>query len=152
MTPRKNPPLNNVERTTLKAVARVMIPACKSKNLPGADDDIIFDDILTSLDRDTAAVAEILRKLHSQAGGDFEQLTSISAGSILYEFSTKDRANAAVLEQVIAQCYYRDERVMKAINIEPRAPYPNGYTLMKTNWDLLEPVRGRGKIFRDISS
>ncbi len=150
MKTRKDSSLNDIERDTLRAVAKAMIPSCKSRDLPGADDDVIFDDILISLGRDTATVADIVSKLYLQTQGDLDQLASISPGSILFEFSTKDRINAAILERVIAQCYYRNDRVMKSIDIEPRPPYPNGYTLVSTDRSLLEPVRARGKIYRDV--
>ena len=57
---------------------------------------------------------------------------------------------AAILELVIAQCYYRDDRVMRAIGMEPRAPFPKGYDVEQGDWSLLDPVRARGKIYRDV--
>jgi hypothetical protein len=33
------------------------------------------------------------------------------------------------LGRAVLQCYYRDDRVFRALGIEPRAPYPKGQVL-----------------------
>ena len=54
------------------------------------------------------------------------------------------------LVRIIAQCYYRDDRVMKALGMELRPPFPEGFTVEEGDWTLLEPVRRRGKLYREV--
>ena len=55
------------------------------------------------------------------------------------------------LGRAVLQCYYRDDRVMRAVGLEPRAPFPQGHALEQGEWALLDAVRGRPRMWRDIS-
>ena len=48
---------------------------------------------------------------------------------------------AATLVRVVLQCYYRDDRVVRSLGLEPRAPFPKGYVLEEGDWSLLDPVK-----------
>jgi len=54
------------------------------------------------------------------------------------------------LGRAVLQCYYRDDRVMRALGLEPRPPYPKGHVLEQGDWSLLDAVRGRPRMWRDI--
>jgi hypothetical protein len=45
--------------------------------------------------------------------------------------------------------YYRDDRVLEAIGIDARAPFPEGYEVEPGDLSLLDPVKARGQIYRD---
>ena len=143
-------PFDDAQRETLRVIAAAMIPASEALHLPGADDPVILDDILASTGRDTKVLADALTMLHSAAAGEFAALRSAGPGTVLERFRTENCSVAAILELVIAQCYYRDDRVMRAIGMEPRAPFPKGYDVEQGDWSLLDPVRARGKIYRDV--
>lgn len=49
---------------------------------------------------------------------------------------------------IVAQCYYRDDRVMTSLGMELRAPHPKGYEVATGDWSLLEPVRRRQSFYR----
>jgi hypothetical protein len=49
------------------------------------------------------------------------------------------------------QCYYRDDRVMRALGLEPRAPFPRGHGLEQGEWALLDAVRNRPPMWRDVT-
>ena len=49
----------------------------------------------------------------------------------------------------VIQCYYQNDQVLKAIGLEARAPFPQGYTVDDGDLTLLEPVYERGKLYRD---
>jgi len=34
--------------------------------------------------------------------------------------------------------------------MEPRPPFPKGFTIEEGDWTLLDPVRRRGKLYRDV--
>ena len=44
----------------------------------------------------------------------------------------------AALGRAVLQCYYRDDRVMRALGLEPRPPYPKGHVLEQGDWSLLD--------------
>src|SRR5262249_35985461 len=49
----------------------------------------------------------------------------------------------ATLTRVVMQCYYRDDRVVRSLGLEARAPFPKGHVLEHGDWSLLDPVRER---------
>ncbi|MFZ2007092.1 MAG: hypothetical protein WB697_09950, partial [Stellaceae bacterium] len=54
----------------------------------------------------------------------------------------------AALTRVVLQCYYRDDRVVRSLGLEPRPPYPKGHVLPDGDWSLLDPVRARPPSWR----
>ena len=58
-------------------------------------------------------------------------------------------AALAYLTRIILQCYYQDDRVMQSLGMEPRPPFPEGFEVEQGDWSLLDPVRGRPKLYRD---
>ena len=48
-----------------------------------------------------------------------------------------------MLVRVVLQCYYRDDRVLRSLGLELRAPFPKGYMLEQGDWSLLDPVKAR---------
>jgi hypothetical protein len=43
----------------------------------------------------------------------------------------------ATLTRVVLQCYYRDDRVVRSLGLEPRPPHPKGHVLEDGDWSLL---------------
>ena len=77
------------------------------------------------------------------AGQPLAELDTAKREVIANEFRATGGAAAATLVRVVLQCYYRDERVLRSLGLEPRAPFPKGYTLNEGDWALLDPVRAR---------
>lgn len=134
---------------TLRCIVHHMIPASAEYDVPGADDPAIFADILRSIDRDRAALQEALQTVDAMAGGALADLPESAQTKRILEFRSSRPELAAVLEAATARCYYRDDRVMASIGMEVRPPFPVGYKVKQGEWSLLEPVRARGKIYRD---
>jgi hypothetical protein len=49
------------------------------------------------------------------------------------------------------QFYYRDDRVLRSLGLELRAPFPKGYPLEQGDWSLLDPVKARPAVLRRTS-
>jgi hypothetical protein len=64
------------------------------------------------------------------------------------EFRAAGGAAAATLIRVVLQCYYRDDRVLRSLNLELRPPFPKGYALEQGDWSLLDPVKARPPTWR----
>jgi hypothetical protein len=56
----------------------------------------------------------------------------------------------AALGRAVLQCYYRDDRVIRSLGLEPRPPFPKGHTIMQGDWSLLDKVRERPRMWRDV--
>jgi hypothetical protein len=141
--------LTPVETRDLRCVAGMMIPPSTEYDVPGADDAVIFADIVKSLGRDLGHVREALGVLCELAGGAFAELDTLRREAVAATFRERGGVAAATLSRVILQCYYRDDRVVRSLGLEPRAPFPKGHTLEQGDWSLLDPVRARPKMWRD---
>jgi hypothetical protein len=142
--------LSPTEIRDLRCVAGMMVPASDSYDVPGADDPVIFADILASLGRDFANVQQALDLLLTMSGGPFADLDETKREAVAASFRTQTGALPAVLTRVILQCYYRDDRVVRSLGLEPRPPFPKGHTLEQGDWSLLDPVRMRPRMWREV--
>ena len=141
--------LTQVETRDLRRVAGIMIPASEEFAVPGADDALIFADIVQSLGRDVDDVRKALAMLSAMGGGAFADLDDARAELAARALQAQGGARAGVLGRVILQCYYRDDRVVRSLGLEPRPPFPKGHVLEQGDWSLLDPVRARPKMWRD---
>jgi hypothetical protein len=143
-----NASLTAVEAADLRAIAGVMIPASAEFDVPGADDPAIQADLLATLGRDTALVREALGQLVRLAGGSFAALDAARREAVALKLRAEGRPAVAVLARVVLQCYYRDDRVVRSLGLEPRPPHPRGHELEQGDWSLLDPVRSREPFWR----
>ena len=132
----------------LRAIAGIMIPASIEFDVPGSDDPTIQRDILATLGRDTQLVAEALDRLARIAGRPLAALEPAQRQAAAMELRAQGGAAVATLTRVVLQCYYRDDRVVRSLGLELRAPYPKGHVLEAGDWSLLDPVRNRSPMWR----
>jgi len=140
--------LSAAERRDLRRLAGLMIPPDEQFGVPGADDAVIFADIIGSIGRDFPEVRAALAELAALAGGAFADLDAARAESVAEQFNARGGA-AVTLGRVILQCYYRDDRVLLSLGMEPRPPFPKGHVVEQGDWSLLDAVRDRPKLWRD---
>jgi hypothetical protein len=132
----------------LRTIAGLMIPASAEFDVPGADDPAIQADIVATLGRDAELVREALGELARLAGAPLSGLDPARREAVALELRAKGGAAVATLTRVVLQCYYRDDRVVRSLGLEPRPPYPKGHVLEEGDWALLDPVRARSPIWR----
>ena len=140
--------LTRTQRDDLRTVAGMIVPASDEYKVPGADDPAIQADMLATLGRDTAQVAQALDHLARLAGQPLAELDPAKRDAIAIEFRATGGAAAATLVRVVLQCYYRDDRVLRSLGLELRAPFPKGYVLKEGDWSLLDPVKARAGTLR----
>jgi hypothetical protein len=143
--------LTAAQRADLRTVAAMIIPESSEYRVPGADDPAIQADMLATLGRDTALVRQALDHLARLAGRPLAELDDAGRDAVATEFRAKGGAAAATLVRVVLQCYYRDDRVLRSLGLELRAPFPKGHVLPEGDWSLLDPVRARGGTLRGAS-
>jgi hypothetical protein len=125
-----------------------MIPASSEFDVPGADDPAIQADIVATLSRDAHHVREALEELARLARQPLANLDPEQRKAVAIELRAKGGAAMATLTRVVLQCYYRDDRVVRSLGLEPRPPYPKGHLLEDGDWSLLDHVRARPKMWR----
>ena len=135
--------LTQTQRDDIRTVAAMIIPPSDEYKVPGADDPAIQADMLKTLGRDTALVAQALDQLARLAGKPLASLDPAKRDTVAQQFRATGGAPAATLVRVVLQCYYRDDRVLRSLGLELRAPFPKGYVLNDGDWSLLDPVKAR---------
>tara|TARA_B100000676_G_C17346619_1_gene468799 strand:+ start:55 stop:501 length:447 start_codon:yes stop_codon:yes gene_type:complete len=140
------------EAKMLHSLVEDMIPQSEAYNLPSAGEELIFSDILNEVRRNFVLVKEELFALNKMA----EEMFGIS-----YKMLGEDKQNRvsmkfvvgikkSTIARIVLQCYYRDDRVMRSLGMEPRPPFPLGHVIDNHDWSLLEVVKKKNKTFRSI--
>ena len=146
--------ISPARRAVLERVLDMIVPPLPARGLPGASQVGVLARLLGE---GRGALPQTLRELDQ-----LEARASAEQGCGLHEMplpalqALVDAARAAdpafmqplALEAVT--CYYQDERVLAAIGVEPRPPYPQGYQVIGGDLELLAPVRRRGPIWRQV--
>ena len=125
------------ERQSLLTLVGMIIPANAEFDVPGADDPIIYANILKSASAHHSELAGILAAL------DTEHLDK--AAQTLRQ---SDPSGVALLEKLTVENYYSDDRVMLSLDMETRPPFPIGFDLEQGDMSLLDPVRERPEFYR----
>jgi hypothetical protein len=144
------PELTASEQSDLRRLAGIMLPPSHEYQVPGADDEAIFADIVQSLGRDRPAVRQALADLRSLAGGDFSGLEAAAAQAAADLLLQRDGAVIHALGRAVLQCYYRDHRVARSLGRNPGPPFPKGHVLESGDFGLLDMVRKRPRMWRDL--
>jgi len=140
--------LTSAQRDDLRVISGMMIPESSEYKVPGADDAAIQGDILATLGRDTKMVSAALDHIARLAGKPLAALDDAKRWALVTELRASGGAPAATLARVILQCYYRDDRVLRSLGLELRAPFPRGHVLPDGDWSLLDPVKARPRSLR----
>jgi hypothetical protein len=146
----KNNDLSAQQVRDLRALAGFIIPPSATYDVPGADDDRIFADILRSLERDRDGIARALDDLAGLTGGSFAELEPARRAEVATQLREAGGAALTALVRVVLLCYYRDDRVMRSLGLEPRPPFPQGHVVEQGDWSLLDPVRARPPMYRPV--
>ena len=95
-------------------------------------------------------VFSVLRTLDEIAGGVFADLEPARREAAAARLRESGGESLMYLSRIILQCYYRDDRVMRSLGLEPRPPFPKGFEVEQGDWSLLDPVRARPKLYREV--
>jgi len=140
-------PIPGALRETLCRLLDLMIPASGDGRLPSAGsldlyadrgrlDDAVLDALRDGLD----GIAALARE---RSGREFAALDDEEAMATVNEYRAIAPQFFAVFVVQSAARYYQHDRVLIAIGLEPRAPFPLGNDIPEGDWSLLDPVRAR---------
>ena len=138
------------EVDVLKRLFDKIIPASADERFPSAADSQIFEDFLASSQQFRELISKAILLLQEFSGSDYCQLSEVDADRVTQQFYANRTGPVTTLLSLLTQCYFRDDRVLEAIGLEPRAPYPGGFEVENGDWGLLEPVKSRGRIYRVV--
>ncbi|MBV8189449.1 MAG: hypothetical protein JOY64_01930 [Alphaproteobacteria bacterium] len=141
--------LSAVEIRDLREIAGTMIPADAALGVPGADDPAILADAVKSVGCDLALIREALAAISVKSDGVFADMDRDAREALIDAYCKMGGPAAAALGRLVASAYYRDDRVLIALGLEARAPFPKGHELEQGDWSLLDTVRKRAPFWRD---
>ena len=146
--------LSKDQRQALHTLVGMMVPANREYGVPSADDDKIFETILATAQVDVPLVVEGLKALEAMSNirrrKGFNALDHKIRQQLVDEYRQSPAPYVNIIVNITMQCYYRDERVMKSLGMEVRAPFPKGFEVEQGDWSLLEPVKRRPKMYRKV--
>ena len=146
-------PFTAEQRATLDAVLRMVIPASADGVMPSAAE-VDFLQWMGEFAQDAVeTIQDIVDRIDEVArdnpGGTFANLDPDRRQQVIDAmFAGEPRTLRPLTDQVMA-CYYSHERVLEALGANPGPPFPNGNEVKQADLTLLDPVRERGKIWRD---
>lgn len=146
-----NDALNARQALTLNALAQRIIPPSADGRRPGGAEVGFVDHVVRA-----GSLAWLLPGLdaldaaaHAAHGAPFADLDGAAQQAIVDGQKRKQFRFYGELANQLMLCYYHHERVLPAIGMEARAPFPLGYTPIDGDYSLLEPVYERGPIWRE---
>jgi hypothetical protein len=137
------------ELSELQTIAATMIPPSAELGMPGADDPAIFADIVRSIGRALPQVRQALAAIAAGSGGAFAALDRERREALINDYYAGGSTAAVALGRLILGVYYRDDRVLRPLGHEPRAPFPKGHVVEQGDWSLLDAVKHRSPFWRD---
>ena len=147
--------LTAAQRATLRVVLDMIIPASGDGRFPSAAEVDVLEHIRESQSHLLPALREDLGHLDRLAaehsGTAFAHLTESDRIRVMDEIRSAEPGFLKDLALRTATRYYQDDRVLRALGMEARAPFPKGYEVVSGDLSLLDPVRKRGKLYRDAS-
>jgi hypothetical protein len=82
------------------------------------------------------------------ASGPIGGLDAVARNMLAAKMRAEGGNGVAVLTRLVLLCYYRDDRVMMSLGLEPRPPFPKGHVLEDGDWSFLDPVKARKPFWR----
>ena len=145
--------LTAAQREILRAVLDMIIPVSEDGRFPSAAEVDVLEHIRESQSHLLPALREDLGRLDRLAaehsGTAFAHLTESDRIRVMDEIRSAEPGFLKDLALQTATRYYQDDRVLRALGMEARPPFPKGYEVVSGDLSLLDPVRKRGKLYRD---
>lgn len=146
-------PMTAMQRALFEIVVDMIVPASSDGTKPSAAEVGVLDSIAEREPGELPAIARDIDRLDAAArerqGAGFTEIDAASRQAVVEAMRADDSTFLQNLAMHTVTCYYQDDRVLTAIGLEPRPPFPKGYEVVAGDTDLLEPVRRRGSIVRE---
>ena len=136
------------QRGTLASLLDELLPPREDVRLPGAGALGLADAV------DAASLGSPLRPAFSAelarlSAAGFAALSKAEKRERLEALAKQSQALFQLLLRHAYGAYYTHPSVVAALGLPARPPFPEGYAVPATDFSLLDPVRGRTKLYRD---
>lgn len=145
------PRLTAANRAVLAAVLDELLPASTDGKLPSASDIGLVEHVERALGQIPAVapvIAEGLAKVVQS--GDFAAAPSGQRTQLVKRIESEDATFLLTLMFIAYSGYYQNERVIAGLGLEPRPPHPRGYAMEPNDLSLLDGVRRRPTMYREV--
>ena len=146
-------PLSPAQRDVLAIVLDLIVPASADGRRPSAADVDVLGYIRAAEPGTLANLGAELDRLDAEAkerhGEGFASLDADVRQALVDDIRAAEPSFMGTLAIQTVTCYYQDERVLEAIGVEARPPFPKGYEVPSGDLTLLDPVRKRGRVWRE---
>ena len=146
--------LTPAQRAILDLVLNLIVPPSADARMPGAAEvgvpAYLCAEAADSLPVLREELDEIERRAQAHFARGFVVLAHSERKSLVEGLRGQTPAFMSRLAMETLACYYQHDRVLAGLGLEARPPYPKGYQVVQGDFSLLEPVRARGKIYRDL--
>ena len=144
------------EKRALACVLDEIIPGSADGKLPGAGELDLADHLdaaLRNMPELRAMLAQSLSALAALAQRrnprGLAALSKDERAALLAELASSEHSVPPILALHTFTGYYKHPRVLEALGCAPRPPHPEGYEMEANDISLLDPVRRRGKMYRE---
>jgi len=148
------PPLDPALRRTLTAMMDLMIPASPDARLPAASTLDLYQDLSRLSPRERAVfdagLADIDARARSAHGLAFAELPAASAMTLVEALRAEASAFLSLFTVQTTGRYLMHEAVMPLIGLEARPHWPKGHPVAQGDWSLIDVVRARPKLYREV--
>ena len=148
--------LSDQQARALASVLDEIIPPGDDGSFPGAGElglASYIEQVLQQAPEFRPVILQGLSTLDDLARGrsaqGFAELSRQEKVEVLNELTSTDQVFLPSLTLHTYVGYYQHGRVLEALGLEARPPYPEGYKMEPTDLGLLEGVRRRKKLYRD---
>ncbi len=146
-------PLTERQRRTLAVALDLIVPASEDGRKPSAAEVDVLGYIRSAEPETLSALGEQLDRLDAEAkarhGSDFAPLAAASRQTLVDDIRAREPRFLGTLALQTVACYYQDDRVLQALGMEARPPFPKGFDVPAGDLSLLDPVLQRGKLYRE---
>ena len=146
--------LNEDQILDLNEILKIIIPSDQKKGLPGADEIKFLDFLEKFHPYFIEELSKELSAIHSAAERKYSRkIIELNEAELFSFLSELKRANDSLLNDLtllVYECYYQYQPVLDNLNINGRAPFPEGHKVVKGDFELLRPVKNMKKIYKQV--
>jgi hypothetical protein len=139
---------------TLTSVLDVIIPPSEARGMPGAGSLGLAERLREAAPELSPVLDPVLDSLNERArerdGHDFASLAPDDRRELLEAVSADQPVFLPTLLFHVYQAYYAHPTVLEALGMPPRPPYPLGYEIEPDDFGLLDAVRSRKRLYREV--
>ncbi|HEY8515475.1 MAG TPA: hypothetical protein VIS07_08175 [Candidatus Binatia bacterium] len=150
------PGFTDEQASTLRALLDEIVPPSADGRLPGGGTLVGGEHLATTLRTLPGldlgvlqAVATADEAARARGAASFAALPKDERRALVADVGARDAGFLPSLTFLAYASYYQDPRVLGALGFEARPPHPRGFEMEDGDLALLEPVRRRGKLYRD---